>query len=485
MNGGYHQLKKEAKRNPKPPFTTSTLQQTASNKLGFSSKATMMLAQKLYEQGLITYMRTDSTNLSPQAVDAARKLIGKEFGNKYLPEKPIYYKTKAKVAQEAHEAIRPSDFSKSPSNSKLDGDEYKLYKLIWERALASQMTSAVLDTIRIEIEKDDYLFSANGQRVKFDGYLKVYSEKLSENILPELEKGQVLNLIKLVADQHFTQPPARYSEASLIKILEEYGIGRPSTYVPIISTIQARKYVEKEGKYFVPTDTGRIVTKLLKENFEQIVDYEFTANLENELDDVANGNEDWIKLMDNFYKPFDKNLIEKDKTIERETYTVLEDAPSDIKCPECGSKMNVKLGRFGRFYSCSKWPDCKGILNLEGKTQEEVEAEATSDEFLSKYKPAPKTDEGKNYLLKEGRFGRFWAHPDYPKVKDAQPLEYTDQIMIQVYGEAPTSTDGTKMILKRGKFGEYWAHPNYPEVKETVRLNKKEVNEAKKNLGLI
>ncbi|MBD3362127.1 type I DNA topoisomerase [Candidatus Dojkabacteria bacterium] len=475
---------KDVSRNPKPPFTTSTFQQTASSWLGFTPKRSMRVAQKLYEKGMISYMRTDSTNLSKSALKSARAYIEKEIGKKYLPQKPKYYKTKAKVAQEAHEAIRPTDFSKTPGKVDLKSDDKKIYKLIWQRALASQMKAAKLESSKVEIEIGDYLFQSTGQRIIFKGYLEIYPEKVSENILPKLKKGEVLYLNVLFGSQHFTQPPARYTEASLIKELESYGIGRPSTYVPIISTIQTRKYVKKDGKYFYPTDTGKIVTKLLKENFADVVDYDFTAKMEKNLDDVANGEKDWVKMMEKFYFPFEKQIKKKEKEIDRETYTVLEEAPAEIKCPDCGGKMNIKLGKYGRFYSCKKWPDCKGILDIEGKTEDDLKKEAKSKQFLKIYKAAPQTDDGRDYLLKRGRYGKFWAHPDYPKVKDAQPLEYTDEVFDQVYGTPPKAEDGTKMILRRGKYGEFWAHPDYPKKKEIKKLDKKRVKAQKKILGL-
>lgn len=485
-------VKNQTKRSPKPPFTTSTLQQTASGWLGFSAKRTMSVAQKLYEQGLITYMRTDSTNLSPDAVTKAREVIAKKYGDKYLPDKPRFYKTKAKVAQEAHEAIRATDFNKTPESVNLDGDFLKLYRLIWQRSLACQMNPALINKTKLEVllkTDKNLLFTANGQQMLFDGYLKVYPEKFETQVLPELEVGTDIYPQTIISRQHFTQPPARYSEATLIKTLESYGIGRPSTYVPTLTTIQTRKYVEKEGKYFKPTDTGKIVTHLLRDHFPKIVDYQFTAKVEDDLDNIANGKKDWVKMIDDFYQPFLKNLNLKDKQIDRENYTVLGDAPDDIKCPECKGKMNIKLGRYGRFYSCKKWPDCKGMLGEDGKSDDQKNAdllaELASEKFKETYKSAPKTDDGRDYLLKVGRYGKFWAHPDYPKVKDAKPLELNDKIKTKIYGKAPIAKDGkTKLILRRGRFGEFWAHPDYPKVKEVVRINKKDVAEKKKELGV-
>jgi DNA topoisomerase-1 len=472
--------KKQTNRYPKPPFTTSTMQQTAANWFGFSAKRTMMAAQKLYEAGLITYMRTDSTNMSSQAVAAARKYIENTLSDKYIPEKPKFYKTKAKVAQEAHEAIRPSDFTKKPRGQKFSGrgakDQKKLYQLIWQRALASQMSNAKVENINIIVDHDlsqgKAKFKANGQRILFKGYLEIYPEKFTEALLPEMKEGQEIYLNRLFGTQHFTQPPARYSEATLIKQLEKYGIGRPSTYAPIISTIQQRKYVEKEGKYFKPTDTGKVVTRLLAEHFPQIVDLDFTAGMEDSLDEIATGDVDWKDFLSKFYEPFEKKLKKKEKEIEREDFTVMGDAPKDIKCPECGGKMLIKLGRYGKFYSCAKFPDCKGMLGLDGETPEEVQAKAKTDKFKEFYKPAPKTDDGRDYVLKKGRFGEFWAHPDYPKVKDAKPLEYKDDKLEELFGEAPETKDGRKYEFRTGRYGKFWAHPDYPKVKKTKKIKK-------------
>ncbi|MBP9758089.1 type I DNA topoisomerase [Candidatus Dojkabacteria bacterium] len=475
---------KSQNRKPKPPFTTSLLQRTALNKLNYSAKQTMMIAQKLYESGLITYMRTDATNFSPEAVENARKYIKSEFGNEYLPDKPNFYSKSAKVAQEAHEAIRPTDFNTTIKKLNLDAKEAKLYELIWARALASQMNEAVVSLERVRVKNGDYTFQANGQKVVFKGYTKVYSEGIQDQILPELSIGMELYANDIIGKQSFTQPPARYTEASMIKALESYGIGRPSTYVPIISTIQNRNYVEKEGKYFKPSDTGKVVIRLLTDHFSEIVDYDFTAALEAKLDDIANGKLDWVEMMGDFYTPFEKILKEKEKSIDKDAYTKLGDAPDEIKCPDCGAKMIIKLGRFGKFYSCSKWPECKGILGNESTSKEDLENFLKSENFNKYYKIAPISEDSKIYVLKQGRFGKFWAHPDYPKVKDARPLEYKDEVVEEIYGKTPVSKDGTLMLLKSGRFGEYWAHPQYPKVKEIQRINKKQIDERKKELGL-
>ncbi len=473
-----------ASRQPSPPFKTSTLQQAAATRLGFSSKRTMRAAQKLYESGLITYMRTDSLNMATEAVNAARQFIQKRYGDHYVVEKPRYFKTKSKVAQEAHEAIRPTDFNVLPADIKLGADEAKVYRLIWQKALATQATAAKVETITAVIIVGKYIFEAKGQHVVFDGYLKISEEKTKELDLPDLTEGEVLFLKNLIATQKFTQPPSRYSEATLIKALEKEDIGRPSTYSAIISTILDRKYVVKEGKFFVPTDIGAAVTHLLEDHFPEVVDVKFTAKMENDLDEIANGVKKWKDFLSEFYTPFEKSLKSKEKNIERKDYKEIGKAPEDVKCPNCGGGMVIKLGRYGRFYSCSKWPDCKGMLSVTLEDAEGLERKAKSDDFLSKYKPAPKTDDGRDYLLKVGRFGQFWAHPDYPKIKDAKALEYNDVLFKQLFGNPPKATDGTKMQLRNGKFGPYWAHSNYPKVKEVNRIDQKALKLKKKELGV-
>lgn len=466
---------REVKRNPKAPFTTSTLQQTAANLFGFSAKRTMTLAQKLYEQGLITYMRTDSTAMSQQAVAQAKKVIAADYGENYLPDSDRRYKTKSKVAQEAHEAIRPTDLAAVEPNGKgLDAGHIKLYDLIRQRALASQMVPAKVEQLAVVVEakSGDTVaeFKATGQRLLFPGYIKVYPDKVSEIEMPEFIENERLNASQIFSTQHFTQPPARFTEASLIKELEKHGIGRPSTYAPIISTIQSRKYVEKENKYFIPTDNGKVVTRLLADHFPEIVDKDFTAEMEEGLDEIASGEKDWRKYLEHFYGPFEKLLAKKDKEISKDDYTVLGDAPKNIKCPECKSKMIIKLSKYGTFYSCSKFPDCKGMLNLDGTNEDDIAKKANTKEFKDTYKTAPKTDEGKPYVLKRGRYGEFWAHPDYPKVKDAQPLEYKKKALVSMFGEPPQTDDGRDFQFRTGRYGKFWAHPDYPKVKKTVRI---------------
>jgi len=355
--------RKEVLQNPPPPFTTSTLQQIASRRLGFSGKRTMRAAQSLYERGFITYHRTDSFNLASQAISEIRNYIEKEKGKNYLPEKPRIYKTKSKVAQEAHEAVRPTNVNRQIEEKKAGRDEQKLYRLIWQRAVASQIKAAIWDQAKINIQapsqRDLYGFLVEGKVIKFDGWLSLYKfkDKEKEEELPSLKKGDDLDLLEVKSEQKFTQSPARYTEASLIKALEERGIGRPSTYVPIISTIQNRQYVEKEERKFKPTPLGEVVNDFLIEYFPQTFDYQFTAKMEDELDDIANGKRNWISVMNDFYLPFEEKLKAVTEVAERVQ------VPTEVtgeKCPECKKgELVIRVGRFGKFISCSRFPDCK------------------------------------------------------------------------------------------------------------------------------
>ncbi|HQK64068.1 MAG TPA: type I DNA topoisomerase, partial [Candidatus Staskawiczbacteria bacterium] len=357
--------KKETRKYPAPPFTTSTLQQAAWQRYKFSAKQTMALAQKLYEQGFITYHRTDSLNLSEISLQAAREFISKQFGGNYAADKPVRYKTKGKGAQEAHEAIRPTEPSRDPgAASGLDARQQKLYTMIWQRFIACQMQPAIFDSIAADIKANNYTFRANGQTLKFNGFLKVYPTKFEEKELPQLAVSDILEFIKLNSLQHFTEPPARYTEASLIKALEKAGVGRPSTYAPTLTTIQARNYVEKnEQKRFMPTEMGTIVNDVLIKNFPEIVDIDFTAKMEEELDEVAEGKNSWQKVTKEFYGPFAKNLEEKYEKVEKANLT----KETNKVCPKCGSAIIERMGRFGRFYACSKFPECKYTESIENK----------------------------------------------------------------------------------------------------------------------
>lgn len=357
--------KKEVKRSPSAPFTTSSLQQEASKKLRYPAKMTMSIAQALYEKGLITYHRTDSLNLSSQALASAQTFITNKFGDKYYQIRK--FKAKGR-AQEAHEAIRPTLTENEPDSLKMEDKYKKLYKLIWTRFVASQMKEAIFDSTKVEIETDNnYTLQSNGSTLKFDGFLKVYPMKFEEKQLPNLEEKEKVNLLEIKPEQHFTQPPARYTEASLIKELEENEIGRPSTYAPIISTIQARNYVEKNTeRRFAPTEIGISVNETLVSHFPEIVDIKFTANMEKELDEIAEGNENWKTILKDFYNPFIQNL--EKKYIEVEKKKQIEE-PTDEKCPKCGKPMVIKSGRFGRFMACTGFPECKSTKTVEDKTK--------------------------------------------------------------------------------------------------------------------
>ncbi len=347
---------KESQKRPGPPFTTSTLQQTASHRLGFSAKATMKVAQDLYEAGHITYMRTDSTNLAAEAVTATRGYIEQTFGASYRPATAVQYKTKAKGAQEAHEAIRPTDPTKRAAELALPSERHeKLYELIWQRLVASQMSPARVKATTVTISAGPGTFRATGSVILFPGYLKVWPTDTEDSVLPPLHTGESLTLTNLATDQHFTEPPPRYSEATLVKALEEHGIGRPSTYAPTLSTIVDRGYVQLLERRFVPTQIGEVVTDLLVEHFPNIVDLEFTATMEAGLDHVAEGSESWTKLIRDFYQPYATQLATKQAEVAKQDLT----EPTDKSCPQCGRPLVIRPGRFGRFLACTGFPDCR------------------------------------------------------------------------------------------------------------------------------
>mgnify|MGYP001029895224 CR=1 FL=1 len=371
---------KRAKQ-PTPAFITSTLQQEASRRLGFTATRTMRAAQTLYEgvdiaghgtMGLITYMRTDSLRISAEAQQAASDYVMEQYGKEYLPEQPRVYKSK-KNAQDAHEAIRPSVPSLTPARVKasLTADQYKLYKLIWERFIASQMADALLDTVSVDIEADNCIFKATGSTVKFEGFTVLYDEAKNEKgenkNLPELEKGMEIKVKSLEGNQHFTQAPPRYTEATLIKALEENGIGRPSTYAPTITTITSHLYVEREGKQLKPTVLGEVTTELMKEHFPNILDVKFTAEMENNLDDVERGNKSWVATLEDFYGDFSKTLETAEEKMEGKRVKV-PDEETDVVCDQCGRNMVIKIGRFGRFLACPGFPECKNTKKIVQET---------------------------------------------------------------------------------------------------------------------
>jgi DNA topoisomerase I len=449
--------KTQRNKNPYAPYKTSTLQQAMANVFGVSASKTMSAAQKLFEQGYITYHRTDSLNLSPQFVNSARSYAKSKFGESYIPEKGVFYKTKSKNAQEAHEAIRPTDLILNPLDTKikkLGTDAYKVYLLVWKRALESQMVAAVYDQTTIKVTSDNgYLFKAVGSIIKFDGWLAVEkylnsSEEIEELVeLPVFDEGEKMDLQNLKLDQHFTQPPARYSDASLIKKLEELGIGRPSTYAPTISTITARGYVEREGRYFLPKDVAYVVIDLLVEHFPEIVGYEFTANLEEELDSIAEGKKEWVPVIKNFYGPFEKTLAKKDKELHKKDVTNL--GETDEKCPECNHNLVIKLGKYGKFLSCSNYPTCEYARPME----EDIPLDANGKEV--DFGKCPECEDGV-FVLRQGRFGKFLACSNYPKCKTAKP--FLDKVGIN----CPKCDEG-EVVVKKARGRVFYGCSRYPE----------------------
>jgi len=426
-------VKKERKRNPVAPFITSTLQQEASRKLNFSPKKTMMIAQRLYEGlpvgsrgtvGLITYMRTDSTKFSVEATDAIRDYIVNRYGDKFCPKEPNVYKSK-KSAQEAHEAIRPTDVTIVPSEIKeyLEKDMFRLYELIWSRSVSCQMVPAILDTTTFDIKAGQYLFRSNGSIVKFPGFMQVYVEsgddeaaekdiKQGDKILPELNKGEKLKLHEIDPEQHFTQPPARFSEAMLVKKLEEEGVGRPSTYAAIISVIKDRAYVESEERRLAPTKLGYLVSDLLLEHFPKFMTTKFTADMESQLDQIEVGETEWVKTLQSFYTPFKLDLDEAEKKIGDS-----EVEETDEICDKCSQPMIVKWGRFGKFMACSGYPDCKNTKQIakEGSDGKAVSESTTVEGACDKCQSS--------LILKVGRFGKFIACSNYPDCKFTKPID--------------------------------------------------------------
>jgi DNA topoisomerase-1 len=454
--------KKQRKRNPAAPFTTSTLQQEASRKLGFTASRTMRVAQQLYEGmdiggetvGLITYMRTDSVNLAQEAIDELRVFIPERFGNSALPEQPRIYKTKAKNAQEAHEAIRPTSIRHTPADIRkhLSAEQLKLYELIWKRTIACQMIHATIHTVSVDFAcGTGNRFRATGSTVVDPGFMAVYQEGVDdrqgnseESLLPPLEKGDACKLHEIRADQHFTEPPPRFSEASLVKTLEEYGIGRPSTYATIISTLQAREYVTLEKKRFYPTDVGRVVNKYLTENFTPYVDYDFTARLEDELDEVSRGEKEWVPLMKEFWKPF-KDLVDKGKDGPRPDIEQL-----DESCPECGKPLQKRLGRGGFFIGCSGYPDCKYTRNVD----EDLKSAAPE---IVEGRSCPKCESP--LIIRTGRYGKFIGCSSYPECTFIEPLEKPEDSGVT----CPQCRQGSilKRKSRRGKI--FYSCGRYPD----------------------
>jgi DNA topoisomerase-1 len=469
---------KQSKKNPPAPFTTSTLQQAANSILGFSAKQTMMIAQQLYEGaeiagegqvGLITYMRTDSLNLSVKFLTDAQTYLKNNFDGKYQINEPRQFKTKSKGAQEAHEAIRPTEAGRDPEALKdsLNPNQYKLYKLIWQRAVASQMPEAIVNSssINIDAKNTPYQFRATGQTLVFDGYLKLYPEKISDNVLPAVTEKDEVRLESLNGDQHFTKPPARYSDATLVKQLEEYGIGRPSTYAPTINTIIERNYVERdEAKKLKPTEIAFVVNDLLVAHFPQIVDFKFTADMEDNLDAIAEGEKKWQPVIADFYKPFHENLTAKYEEVDKNT--IMPEKKSDVLCDKCGAPMIIKTGRYGKFLACSAFPKCKNIksldVNKDGKVDEkDAAASAEMEKLKEKYKDIVCEKCGSPMIIRNGRFGMFLACSGYPKCKNIKNME---ENKTSTGIKCPVCGQGD-IVQKRSRRGVFYACSNYPECK--------------------
>lgn len=457
--------KKQRKSNPAPPFITSTLQQEAARKLGFTTKRTMTVAQQLYEgidiggetAGLITYMRTDSVNLSAEAIADIRELIAETYGAANVPKEPNSYKTKSKNAQEAHEAIRPTSVRHIPSQIQafLTAEQFKLYELIWKRTVACQMIHATLNSVAIDLScvNGKHVFRATGSSVANSGFMAVYLEGKDdskdgddkENFLPALNEGDSVQLNDVLIAQHFTEPPPRYGEASLVKSLEEHGIGRPSTYASIISTLQNREYVTLETKRFHPTDVGRIVNKFLTEHFTKYVDYSFTANLEDDLDAVARGEKAWIPLMESFWKPFGELVIEKEGSVQRKDVT--QEAIDEL-CPQCGKALSIRLGRNGRFIGCTDYPTCNYTRNL-------TDSAAIEPEFVE----GRECPECKSPLVyKSSKYGKFIGCTGYPTCRYIEPIEKPSETDVT----CPQCQKG-KIFKRKSRNGKvFYSCENYP-----------------------
>ncbi len=458
--------KKQRKRNPAAPFTTSTLQQEASRKLGFGAQRTMSVAQQLYEGvdtgdgavGLITYMRTDSVSLATEAVEELRGFIADKYGAAAVPKTPQVYKTKSKNAQEAHEAVRPTSILRTPESLKtyLPADQLKLYTLIWQRTIASQMIHATMNTVAVDLGcGTGNTFRANGSTVVNPGFMSVYLEgkddsksDKDERLLPPMEVGDVVDLKVIRPEQHFTEPPPRFSEASLVRSLEERDIGRPSTYASIISTLLQREYVELEKKRFHPTDVGRVVGKFLAEHFAKYVDYDFTANLEGDLDAVSRGEKEWVPLLRNFWGPFKEQVETKDKEVQRSDVT---QELLDEDCPKCGKKLSSRLGRSGRFIGCTAYPECDYTRNIDGEETTASEPEVVED------RKCPKCES--DLWVRTGKYGKFIGCSSYPKCKHIESLEQPTNTGV----DCPQCKKGEILVRKSRRGKIFYSCSGYPE----------------------
>jgi len=461
--------KKQRKRNPSPPFTTSTLQQEASRKLGYGAQRTMRIAQQLYEgveidgesTGLITYMRTDSVNLANEAIEEIRGFIAERYGKENVPDEVQIYKSKSKNAQEAHEAIRPTSVYRIPEEIKkaLTAEQFKLYDLVWKRTVACQMVHATLDTVAVDLTAGEgNIFRANGSTVVKPGFMSVYQEGLDdketddneERLLPPLEEGQTVELKEIRQEQHFTEPPPRYTEASLVKSLEAYGIGRPSTYASIISTLVNREYVLLEKKRFVPTDVGRVVNKFLSQHFDKYVDYDFTARLEDDLDAVSRGEKEWRPLLGEFWDEF-KQTVDDKEDVERPGVEMM-----DEDCPKCGKKLSKRLGRNGYFIGCTGYPECDYTRNVDD------EPGSTGEPEVVEGRSCPKC--GSDLVVKRGRYGKFIGCSSYPDCNHMEPLEPPKDTGV----ECP-ECHKANMLKRKSRYGKvFYSCERYPDCKYAV-----------------
>jgi DNA topoisomerase-1 len=466
--------KKEVKRNPSAPFTTSTLQQEAARKLGFSAKQTMAVAQNLYEHGLITYMRTDSLNLATSALAQAQEVIKKEFGPQYALSEPRVFTNKSKGAQEAHEAIRPTDLSVLPQNlpTKSERNAVRLYNLIWKRTIACQMKQALFDQTAVDISAKNYTFRANGQVIKFDGFIRAYTEGTDETnedeiagALPELTVGEVLQLHELSPNQHFTEPPPRYTDASLIKALEAHGIGRPSTYAPTLTTIQERGYVTKEDNKYFPTEEGNLVTDMLVEHFPEIIDINFTSEIEEQFDHIAMGKLKWVPVIEKFYRPFKKHLIEKEESVVKKIEV------STIPCPHCKKPMLIKYGRMGKFLACPE----EGSKVTQPMPEEAAKIKALEEKTKDERCPIC---EGP-MKVHRGRFGFFLGCQNYPKCKGIAKIYNKTGFKCPLCLETPERQDKPGDLVEkkgRGRGKPFYACTRWPDC--TLILNTKPETQA-------
>lgn len=461
--------KKKRKRNPSPPFTTSTLQQEASRKLGYGAQRTMRIAQQLYEgieidgesTGLITYMRTDSVNLANEAIEEIRSFIADRYGKENVPKEVQVYKSKSKNAQEAHEAVRPTSVHRIPEEIKkaLSAEQFKLYDLIWKRTVACQMMHATLDTVAVDLAAgDDNIFRANGSTVVKPGFMSVYQEGMDdkegddndERLLPPLEEGQSIELKEIRQEQHFTEPPPRYTEASLVKSLEAHGIGRPSTYASIISTLVNREYVVLEKRRFIPTDVGRVVNKFLSEHFDKYVDYDFTARLEDDLDAVSRGEKEWRPLLGDFWNEF-KQRVDSKEDAERPGVEMM-----DEECPKCGKQLSKRLGRNGYFIGCTGYPECDYTRNVDD------EPGSTGEPEVVEGRKCPKCES--DLVIKRGRYGKFIGCSSYPDCNHMEPLEPPKDTGVQ----CPECKKGS-MLKRKSRYGKvFYSCERYPDCKYAV-----------------